>query len=125
MLNITRLRGRHLTLLAVIAALMLTLFWPVLLHNESALHIRASRQGVALPDGFYVYERLNAEGIQIKSITLDDNVLVIRFDTPTQSAAAEKVLRQLLPFDFNIARQEHSASADWSHRISLYQQAVS
>ncbi|EXU74237.1 EnvZ/OmpR regulon moderator MzrA [Erwinia mallotivora] len=125
MLKTTRLRGRHLTLLAVIAALMLTLFLPVLLRNESALHIRASRQGVALPDGFYVYERLNAEGIQIKSITLDDNALVIRFDTPTQSAAAEKVLRQLLPFDFNIARQEHSASADWSHRISLYQQAVS
>lgn len=105
-------------------ALLLVSFLPALFRSETALQIRASRQGIALPDGFYVYQRLNAEGIHIKSITPDKNSLVIKFDSQEESAAAEKVLRQLLPEGFDIAQLEHPASSEWISRISLHKQSI-
>ncbi|WP_034911861.1 EnvZ/OmpR regulon moderator MzrA [Erwinia sp. 9145] len=87
---------------ALVLLLMTTL--PMLFHNDTALKIEPSRQGVSLPDGFYVWQRLSAQGIHIKSITPDNNTLIIQFESSEQSAAAEKVLRQLLPYDFEIAQ---------------------
>ncbi|WP_308167210.1 MULTISPECIES: hypothetical protein [Symbiopectobacterium] len=37
--------------------------------DETLLHIFPHHQGAPLPDGFYVYQRLNERGIVIKSIT--------------------------------------------------------
>ena len=116
---------RCLTMVAVAtAALLMVVFLPALFRSETALQIRASRQGIALPDGFYVYQRLNAEGIQIKSITPDKNSLVIKFDSQEQSVAAEKVLRELLPYGFDIAQLEQPGSSEWISRISLHRQSV-
>ncbi|WP_158780466.1 EnvZ/OmpR regulon moderator MzrA [Pantoea sp. BAV 3049] len=116
---------RCLTIVAVAtAALLMVVFLPALFRSETALQIRASRQGIALPDGFYVYQRLNAEGIQIKSITPDKNSLVIKFDSQEQSVAAEKVLRELLPYGFDIAQLEQPAASEWISRISPHRQTV-
>ncbi|MFG1173284.1 EnvZ/OmpR regulon moderator MzrA [Erwiniaceae bacterium CAU 1747] len=92
---------------------------PALFRSEAALQIRTLRQGNSLPDGFYIYQSLSAQGIRIKSITPDHDSLVIRFDSQEQSYAAEKVLRELLPFGFNIARQEDHGAVKWVNRISL------
>ncbi|MEM6160229.1 EnvZ/OmpR regulon moderator MzrA [Erwinia sp. P6884] len=105
-------------LLAGAAALLLVAFLPALFRNETALQIRPSQQGISVPDGFYVYQRLNAKGIHIKSITPDDNSLVIKFDSAEQSKAAEKVLRDMLPYGFDIARLDKTASPERTSRIS-------
>lgn len=103
-------------------ALTAVVVLPALFRSETALQIRASRQGATLPDGFYVYQRLNAEGIHIKSITPDKNSLVITFDSQEQSTAAEKVLRRLLPEGFDIAQSEHAS--DWISRIGPRKQSI-
>ena len=107
-----------------LSALVLVMVLPALFRSETALQIRASRQGTVLPDGFYVYQRLNAEGIHIKSITPDNNSLVIKFDSLEESTAAEKVLRALLPEGFDIARLEQPSSSEWISRISPHKQSV-
>ena len=106
------------------AALMMVILLPSIFRNETALQIRVSRQGTTLPDGFYVYQRLNAEGIPIKSITPDNNALVIRFDTEEQSIAAEKVLHQMLPYGFDIGQMNPSGSSQLMKRLSLRKQSV-
>ncbi|WP_428945067.1 EnvZ/OmpR regulon moderator MzrA [Pantoea sp. FN060301] len=111
-------------LLAGAAALLLVAFLPALFRNETALQIRPSQQGISVPDGFYVYQRLNAKGIHIKSITPDDNSLVIKFDSAEQSKAAEKVLRDMLPYGFDIARLDKTASSERISRISPAKQTL-
>lgn len=111
-------------LIVSLAALMMVVFVPSLFRNETALQIRVSRQGTTLPDGFYVYQRLNAEGIPIKSITPDNNSLVIRFDTEEQSIAAEKVLHQMLPYGFDIGQIDPSGSSQLMNRLTLRKQSV-
>ncbi|MEI2266039.1 EnvZ/OmpR regulon moderator MzrA [Erwinia sp. CGal63] len=112
-----------LSLLALASvALTAVMLLPTLFRSETALQIRASRQGAMLPDGFYVWQRLNAEGIHIKSITPDKNSLVITFDSQEQSSAAEKVLRRLLPENLDIAHSEQNA--DWVSRIGQRRQSI-
>lgn len=128
MLSFIKLPSRSLRLLpwlalAVVALLGLAMV-PALFRNDTALQIRASRQGISLPDGFYVYQRLNAQGIHIKSITPEQNSLVIKFDSQEQSAAAEKVLRELLPYGFDIARLDNQGASNWINRISLRTQSI-
>jgi len=102
----------------LVMALAMTLL-PALFRDESTLQISTQSQGSSLPDGFYVYQSLNAQGISIKSITPAQNSLVIKFDSPEQGDAAEKVLRALLPYGFEIARQEENSLTRWMNRISL------
>lgn len=111
-------------LVLCLSALMMVAFLPSLFRNETALQIRVSRQGTTLPDGFYVWQRLNAEGIRIKSITPDNDSLVIRFDTEEQSIAAEKVLHQMLPYGFDIGQMDPSGSSQLMNRLSLRKQSV-
>ena len=111
-------------LLVCLSTLMMVAFLPGIFRNETALQIRVSRQGTSLPDGFYVYQRLNAEGIRIKSITPDNDSLVIRFDTQEQSTAAEKVLHQLLPYGFDIGQMDPSGSSQLMNRLTLRKQSV-
>jgi len=123
-----KLSTRTLRLIPLVAlatlALLALAFMPARFRSESALRIRASRQGISLPDGFYVYQTLSAQGIHIKSITPEQNSLVIKFDSLEQSDAAEKVLRKLLPHGFDIARQENHGASNWINRISLSPQSV-
>lgn len=111
-------------LLVCLSALMMVAFLPGIFRDDTALQIRVSRQGTSLPDGFYVYQRLNAEGIRIKSITPDNDSLVIRFDTQEQSTAAEKVLHQLLPYGFDIGKIDPSGSSQLMNRLTLRKQSV-
>jgi len=97
---------------------------PALYRQETALQIRAARQGTALPDGFYVWQRLNAQGIKIKSITPDRDSLVIKFDSPEQSIAAQKALQEILPYGFDIAQMDATATKNWFSRISFHHQSV-
>lgn len=116
---------RLIPIMVLVTLTLLTLaMMPALLRSENALQIRASRQGISLPDGFYVYQTLSAQGIHIKSITPEQNSLVIKFDSLEQSDAAEKVLRKLLPYGFDIARQEGHGAQKWIKRISLTPQSV-
>ncbi|QUG77287.1 EnvZ/OmpR regulon moderator MzrA [Erwinia sp. E602] len=118
-----RVSGRSLRLapwllLAGMALLGLTLM-PALFRTDSSLQIRSSRPGSSPPDGFYVYQSLSAQGIRIKSITPEQNALVIKFDSQEQSLAAEKVLRELLPFGFAIDHPEATTTARWLGRLNL------
>lgn len=105
-------------------ALMALVLMPAIYRNETALQIRASRQGISLPDGFYVWQRLNAQGIQIKSITPDRDALVIKFESQEQSLAAQKVLREILPYGFDIAQMDATSSKNWFSRISFNHQSI-
>lgn len=118
-------RRRLFGLLALIClTLTVASFLPALFRNETAIQIRAFQQGSTLPDGFYVYQRLNAEGIHIKSITPDRDTLVIKFDSQEQSIAAEKMLRRLLPEGFSIAQPERTDSSAWLSRLHAHKQNI-
>ena len=94
-------------------------------HEESTLAIRPVNQGASVPDGFSVWHHLDANGIRFKSITPKDDVLLIKFDSRTQSAAAKAVLDRTLPRGYIIAQQEDdnqpaawlSLIRDTSHRF--------
>lgn len=103
---------RMLPWLTVAALLLLVLcLTPTLLRHESVVQIRVSHAGGPLPDGFYLYQQLTAQGIRIKSITPSGDALIIHFENEEQSLAAQKVLRRLLPDGFVVARHPDSASA--------------
>ena len=73
-----------------IGALLLT--WSVIRQQESTLAIRAINQGASMPDGFSIWHHLDANGIRFKSITPQNDALLITFDSSAQSAAAKVVL---------------------------------
>jgi hypothetical protein len=73
--------------LVVLSAMLLA--WSALSHQESTLAIRPVNQGASVPDGFSVWHHLDANGIRFKSITPQDDVLLIKFDSRAQSAAAK------------------------------------
>ncbi|WP_176110354.1 EnvZ/OmpR regulon moderator MzrA [Izhakiella australiensis] len=107
------IRSRQLPWLFIGLVLIFALVvFPSMVRSDNGIQIRASSQGIMLPDGFYVYQRLNEHGIHIKSITPDRDSLVIRFDSPEQSVAAERLLRQLLPYGFDIGQLEGAVSAE-------------
>lgn len=112
------LRWLLVGLLAIIAFALV----PALFRHENALQIRAAEQGVTLPDGFYVWQLLNAQGIQVKSITPAQDSLVLRFESQEQSVAAQRALLKILPHGFDIAQLENGGS--WLNRISLRPQSV-
>jgi len=119
--HLTLKRALSMATLAVVA-LAAVAFLPALFRSETALQVRASRQGTTVPDGFYVYQQLNAAGIHIKSITPDHDSLVIKFDSQEQSVAAEKVLRRLLPEGFDIAHLDQAS--EWVSRIGSRKQSI-
>lgn len=108
-------------LLAGLLAIVGFALLPALFRPESALQIRAARQGVTLPDGFYVWQRLNAQGIKVKSITPAQDSLVLRFESEEQSLAAKRALLQILPHGFDIAQLDNGG---WLNKISLRPQSV-
>lgn len=89
--------------LAGALALLALIFAPSLLQHETEVQIRIAHSGTNLPDGFYLYQQLAAQGVRIKSITPADDAMVIHFDDEEQCLAALKVLRRLLPQGFVVA----------------------
>ncbi|MDY1037862.1 EnvZ/OmpR regulon moderator MzrA [Lelliottia sp. CFBP8978] len=106
---------------AIVALMLLSamiLIWTALQHQESTLAIRPVSQGASVPDGFYIWHHLDANGIRFKSITPQDDVLLIKFDSSAQSAAAKVVLDRSLPHGYIIALQEdESQTAAWLTRL--------
>lgn len=83
----------------------------------SALQIRPARAGVALPDGFYVYQGFSQRGIHIKSITPLDDGLVIQLDSASQRKIAEAVLQDILPAGFVIQYCEPPHTKPWVAKL--------
>ncbi|WKV52575.1 MULTISPECIES: EnvZ/OmpR regulon moderator MzrA [Dickeya] len=80
------------------------------LPDEVMLHITPLHQGAPLPDGFYIYQRLNERGIAIKSITPENDSIIVRLSSPEQSGAAREILSTALPHALVIAQRINGAS---------------
>lgn len=109
-------------LFASIALLMLMMaaayIWTALRQNESTLAIRPINQGSSIPDGFSIWHHLDANGIRFKSITPENDSLLIKFDSSDQSAAAKEVLDRSLPSGYIIAQQDDdSQTTIWLSRL--------
>jgi hypothetical protein len=119
------LRRFTLSLGALLLFCALLWLWAAMQHKESTLAIRSTSQGASMPDGFSIWHHLDANGIQFKSITPQNDTLLIKFESSAQSAAAKKVLDSTLPHGYIIAQQEDDHSAitwlsllrDSSHRF--------
>ena len=104
------------TFMLFIGALLLT--WSVIRQQESTLAIRAVNQGASMPDGFSIWHHLDANGIRFKSITPQNDALLITFDSSAQSVAAKVVLDRTLPHGFVIAQQDDDNQAvQWLSRL--------
>lgn len=112
------LRRFSWALAALIMFSTLVLLLTALQHQESTLAIRPVNQGASVPDGFSIWHHLDANGIRFKSITPQDDVLLIKFDSSAQSAAAKAVLDRTLPQGYIIAQQDDdSQPAAWLSRL--------
>ncbi|AKM48847.1 EnvZ/OmpR regulon moderator MzrA [Edwardsiella piscicida] len=92
-----------LGLLLFIVAALTAVILPQLGHKEVSLQIRATHSGLATPDGFFVYQKLDENGVSITSITPDREGLVVRLARPEQQALALQVLQRELPPGYSIA----------------------
>lgn len=114
--NVKWLRGRmtwRSGLAATAALLVLILLLPALMTKETALEITLASERGSLPDGFYIYQRLDERGIRIKSITPARDSLIILLDTPEQALAAQHALEELLPENYSISRSRHYPHWRW------------
>lgn len=102
-----------LPLLALAAVLA-----PYILRTENELRIHVVQQGLSLPDGFYVYQRLDERGIRIKSITPEGDGLVIRLDSPEQQLLAREALENILPPGYTIALNESPIPSRWVRKFA-------
>lgn len=117
-MNTRFFRGFRATMLVSAIALGALLIWSGMQRSESTLEIRSSQQGISMPDGFFVWHHLDANGIRFKSITPENNSLLIKFDSSAQSEAAKAVLYKTLPHGYVIAQQEEDVSAGtWLARV--------
>ena len=117
-MNTRFFRGFRATMLVSAIALGALLIWSGMQRSESTLEIRSSQQGISMPDGFFVWHHLDANGIRFKSITPENNSLLIKFDSSAQSEAAKAVLYKTLPYGYVIAQQEEADSASaWLTRV--------
>ena len=97
---------------------VLFLVWSTIRQQESTLAIRAIHEGVSMPDGFSIWHHLDANGIRFKSITPQNDALLITFDSSAQSAAAKAVLDRTLPHGYIIAQQNGDSQAvQWLTRL--------
>ncbi|WP_318389859.1 EnvZ/OmpR regulon moderator MzrA [Enterobacter sp.] len=105
-----------LTLLVAFSVLFVA--WATLQQRESTLAIRPASQSVSVPDGFSIWHHLDANGIRFKSITPQNDTLLIKFDSSAQSAAAKVVLDRTLPHGYIIALQDDdNHTAAWLSRL--------
>ncbi|NDL63575.1 EnvZ/OmpR regulon moderator MzrA [Acerihabitans arboris] len=100
-------------LMATVALLALVLLLPALMTKETALEITLASERGSLPDGFYIYQRLDERGIRIKSITPARDSLIILLDSPEQALAAQHALEDLLPDNYSISRSRQYPRWHW------------
>ncbi|ATA25435.1 modulator protein [Brenneria goodwinii] len=89
--------------------------------DEAMLHIQPLYQGATLPDGFYIYQRLNERGIEIKSITPAKDSLIVRLVSPAQSVEARDVLRLSLPKASVTTQQTAKPTPFWQQKLTQKQ----
>lgn len=89
--------------------------------DEAMLHIQPRYQGATLPDGFYIYQRLNERGIAIKSITPAENSLIVRLVSPAQSVEARDILRISLPKANITTQQTINPPPFWQQKLTQKQ----
>ncbi|WLI75709.1 EnvZ/OmpR regulon moderator MzrA [Kosakonia sp. H02] len=106
--------------IAAMAFFSVMLFtWTTLQNRESTLAIRPLSQNVSVPDGFSIWHHLDANGIHFKSITPQNDTLLIKFESSAQSAAAKVVLDRTLPHGYIIAAQDDddNQTSAWLTRL--------
>lgn len=86
--------------------------------SNITLQIRPARTGLALPDGFFVYQSLNERGIRIKSITPLQDGLIVQLDSREQRQLAERALQDILPVGFSIKLCEPPKSPLWVQKFA-------
>lgn len=118
------LRRFALSLGVMLMLCIMLWLWAALQREESTLAIRPRSQA-SMPDGFSISHHLDANGIRFKSITPQDNALLITFESSEQSAAAKRVLDSTLPHVYVVSLQDEddnpaswlSLLRDTSHRF--------
>lgn len=113
---------RSVICLAAIAAMatLITVAYTTLQHHESSLAIQAPNQSASMPDGFSLLHQLHANGIMFKSITPQDDKLLIKFSTNAERDAARQVLYRTLPQGLIIAQEEEkSPTPQWLQRLHV------
>lgn len=113
-----RSRWRLVAIFAMAFLALASVLVPYMMRTESELHIRVAQQGLALPDGFYLYQRLDEQGIRIKSITPERDAMVIRLDSPEQQLLAHQALQTILPPGYTIAWNESSPTHHWGRQLT-------
>ncbi|HDL8114291.1 TPA: EnvZ/OmpR regulon moderator MzrA [Yersinia enterocolitica] len=96
----------YLILPVTVLLLAALLFTPIIMRTESALKIRPNQQGLSLPDGFSLYQHLDQRGIRIKSITPENDSLVVSLESPEQQQEAITALQDILPSGYVIVFSE-------------------
>ncbi|CNF47663.1 protein YqjB [Yersinia enterocolitica] len=96
----------YLILPVTVLLLAALLFTPIIMRTESALKIRPNQQGLSLPDGFSLYQHLDQRGIRIKSITPENDSLVVSLESPEQQQEAITALQDILPNGYIIVSSE-------------------
>lgn len=104
-----RPRWQYALMLSLLLLALAAVLAPYILRTENELRIHVVQQGLSLPDGFYVYQRLDERGIRIKSITPEGDGLVIRLDSPEQQLLAREALENILPPGYTIALKRVSS----------------
>ncbi|QPT13269.1 EnvZ/OmpR regulon moderator MzrA [Serratia rubidaea] len=112
-----RSRWQYALIIALALLALSVFFLPAMVRTETELRISSTQQGLSLPDGFYVYQRLDARGIRIKSITPEGDGLVIRLDSPQQQLLARETLQAILPPGYTIALSELPAPSHWIRKL--------
>lgn len=113
-----RPRWQYALVIALALLALATVLVPYMVRTESELRIDTLHQGLSLPDGFYVYQRLDERGIRIKSITPEGDSLVIRLDSPEQQLLAREALQTILPPGYIIALSESPAPSHWVRKFA-------
>ncbi len=90
---------RLLPFVVVVALIILATIrlMPGLSVDDPVVRIVVTHKGMSLPDGFFLYQQLTARGITIKSITPDQDSLVIHLENEEQQLAARRILSHILP----------------------------
>ncbi len=113
-----RPRWQYALMLSLLLLALAAVLAPYILRTENELRIHAAQQGLSLPDGFYVYQRLDERGIRIKSITPEGDGLVIRLDSPEQQLLAREALENILPPGYTIALNESPFPGRWVRKFA-------
>ncbi|XTZ38950.1 EnvZ/OmpR regulon moderator MzrA [Salmonella enterica] len=112
------LRWLLMSITVMVLCSAVSIAWVTLHKRESTLAIRPATQHVSVPDGFAIWHHLDANGIHFKSITPQNDTLLIKFDSSAQSAAAKAVLDRTLPHSYIIAAQDDdNLSPAWLNRL--------